>query len=300
MNALRRVTERVEVRPFAGITNLLEVLREIAPDVVFNLTEHVDQRRSMDVHIAALLDLLEVHYTGTGPKGLMLCRDKAVSKLIAAREGFKIPNYFVVRAGAPRLPDSIPFPLVVKPQFGDASEGISQASYVSTKEALLRRIALLGRKGSDAVICEEFIVGREMAVGILGDTTMPVREFVVDRKTARTPRLATFRLKHDPTHRRRWLAHTEFAKLTPEQQAKVDTLVRRTFTALDMSDYGRFDLKLTPAGEWAFLEANPNPGLSPSTPSQPGVWLTMDYDDLVKEILVRALRRRHSRSSRNV
>jgi D-alanine-D-alanine ligase len=294
VNALRHLAKKVVVKPFVGTDDLLGWVKEVAPDVVFNLTEHVERDRSMDAHICALLDLLKVPYTGTGPKGLMLCRDKAVSKLIAAREGFKIPDYFVVQAGAPRLPDSITFPLVVKPRFGDASEGISQASLVSTESALLRRIEFLGRRGLAAVICEEFIEGREMYVGVLGRSILPVREFVMGRKTAQAPRLATYKLKHDPAHRRRWLAGTDFANLTPEEQARVERLARRTFAALDMSGYGRFDLKFTPSGEWVFLEANPNPGLHPYTPSQPGVWLTVDYETLIREIMVGALRRNYT------
>ncbi len=296
VNALRLIAKKVVVKPFTNITDLLEFVKATTPDIVFNLTEHVDNNRSMDGHICALLDLLGVPYTGTGPKGLILCRDKAVSKLIAAKEGFRIPRYLVVQPGTRSLPDSIPFPLVVKPQFGDASEGISQASYVRTKDALLRRIDLLGRREPGAVICEEFIRGREMYVGVLGNRLLPVREFILGRNTVRAPRLATFRLKHDPAHRRRWRARTDFADITPEQQAGVDRLVRKTFAALNMNDYARFDLKLAPSGEWVFLEANPNPGLGPYRPSQPGIWMTVDYEELIREILAGALRR-HKRST---
>ncbi len=166
---------------------------------------------------AALLDLLKLPYTGTGPRGLVLCRDKAVSKLIAAQEGFKIPKFFVVGKETRRLPPEMTFPLVVKPRFDDSSVGISQASLVRTKEALARRIAFLERNEMGEIICEEFIAGREMLVGVMGERIMPVRELLIGRGLQNAPRLASYRLKHDRKHQRRWRVRTRFAQLTPEQ-----------------------------------------------------------------------------------
>ncbi|HEY0101668.1 MAG TPA: hypothetical protein VGB76_22275, partial [Pyrinomonadaceae bacterium] len=143
VNTLRRMVEKVSVGAYTDTGGVLKWFAELRPDIVFNLTENVDGDRQKDGYICALLDLLKLPYTGTGPRGMLLCRDKAVSKLIAAREGFKTPEFFVVEGRAPRLPRQLAFPLVVKPRFDDASVGISQASLVRTKEALLERIAYL-------------------------------------------------------------------------------------------------------------------------------------------------------------
>ncbi len=221
----------------------------------------------------------------------MLCRDKAVSKLIAAREGFKTPEFFVTLASAPRLPPQIKFPLVVKPRFGDASEGISQASLVRNREALLRRIALLEQNETEEIICEEFIAGREMLVGVVGQRVMPVRELIIGRSVAHKPRLASYSLKHNKVVRRRWQVRTDFARLAPGQEKKVKGLTRRTCSALDLKDYARLDLKLTPTGEWVFLEANPNPGLTPFNRSLSGIWSAIDYEKLIELIMLRALQR---------
>lgn len=267
-------------------------LKEVRPDVVFNLTERAAGDRNKDSHLCALLDLLGLPYTGPGPRSLMLCRDKAVSKLIAQREGFKIPEIFVVESKALRLPDGVRFPLVVKPRFGDASEGISQHALVHTREALLQRIALLGRSAIEAIICEEFIAGRDMLVGMIGPRVMPVREFIVGRPSPRTPRLFSEKLKHDQAYRRRWLAQMVFAELTAEQEKQIKELTRRTSRALELRDYGRLDLRLTPSGEWVFLEANPNPALVPFERSFSGSWAGIDFDAAVAEITLRALRRK--------
>ena len=291
VNALRRLVEKVVVGPYTNAAGLFKWIEDVKPDLIFNLTEQADGDRGKDGHICALLELLKLPYTGTGPRGLMLCRDKAVSKLIAAREGFKTPEFFVLAASAPRLPPGTTFPLVVKPRFGDASEGISQASLVRTKEALFNRIAFLEQIDTEDIICEEFIAGRELLVGVIGRRVMPVRELIIGRRSPNKPRLASYSLKHDKIYQHRWRFRTDFARLTPPQERKVKELTRRTFDALDLRDYGRLDLRLTPSGEWFFLEANPNPGLAPFNRSLSGIWSGIDYEKLIEQIMLQALRR---------
>lgn len=291
VNALRRLAKKLVIAPYTSVDELSKWVRAVEPDVVFNLTEQAEEDRNKDSHICALLDLLHIPYTGPGPRGLMLCRDKAVSKMIAQREGFKIPEFFLVESSAPRIPPGSVFPLVVKPRFGDASEGISQAALVHTKEALLQRIAFLGRIRTEAIICEEFIAGREMVVGIMGPRVMPVRELIVGRTSPGTPLLFSDRLKHNKAYRRRWRGRIEFARLTPAQERSLKELTRRTSDALELRDYGRVDLKLTPSGEWVFLEANPNPALVPFKKSFSGTWAGMNLDDIIEKITLQAFRR---------
>lgn len=300
VNTLRRMVEKVVVGPYTDVAGVFKWLKEVRPDVVFNVTENVDGDRQKDAYICALLDLLKLPYTGTGPRGMMLCRDKAVSKLIAAREGFNTPEFFVVRGGrdggAPRLPRQLAFPLVVKPRFDDASVGISQASLVRTKQALLGRIAFLAENVTEDIICEEFIEGCEMLVGVIGERIMPVRKFIIGRgaqQQQNAPPILSYRLKHDKIYQRRWSLRTGFAQLTPEQERRVKELTLRTFRALDLLDYGRLDVKLNPSGEWVFLEANPNPGLFPFKGSRYGLWSDIDFEKLIEEIVLRALHREH-------
>lgn len=292
IKALRRLANRVVLGRYTDVDEFSRWLKEVKPDVVFNLTERADGDRNKDSHLCALLDLLKLPYTGSGPRGMMLCRDKAVSKLIAQRAGFKIPEFFVVESKTSRLPAEIRFPLVVKPRFGDASEGISQLALVHTRKALVQRIALLGRSAIEALICEEYIAGREMLVGMIGQRVFPVREFIIGRQVATQPFLFSDRLKHNKAHRRRWSAQMVFAKLTVEQERQIKELTRRASRALELRDYGRLDLRLTPAGEWVFLEANPNPALVPFKRSFSGSWAGIDYDAAVMEVTLRALRRK--------
>src|SRR5579864_4770307 len=98
VDALRTFVKRVVVRPYTGVPDFVRMLEEVKPSLVFNLTEHSDGDRKKDSHICALMDLIKVPYTGTGPDGMMLCRDKMLSKLVAAREGFSIPAFFTCKA----------------------------------------------------------------------------------------------------------------------------------------------------------------------------------------------------------
>lgn len=292
VEALRTFVKRVVVRPYTDVPDFLKMMEDFRPSLVFNLTEHSDGDRRKDSHICALLDLVKVPYTGTGSHGMMLCRDKMLSKLVAAREGFRVPAFFTSTATEPCPPSNLPFPLVVKPRFGDGSEGIHQSSLVENRQALLRQIAAAHRAGWDTVICEEYIPGRDIMVGIGGKRLMPAREFIVRSKSPEAPRLASYRFKHDKQYRRRWKIQTVFAQLTPQQQRCLEPIALRTFEALGLRDYGRLDLRLTPAGEWVFLEANANPALVPFGKSASASWSRVEHCQLVKEIVLRALRRK--------
>ena len=289
VRALRRLTRRALLVPYDGVAELAECIERERPDVIFNLTEWIEGDRMKDGHICALLDLYGVPYTGAGPKGLMLCRDKVISKLIAADAGFAVPRHFVA---GPRTRSPLPFPLVVKPRFGDASDGISQNSLVHSNAALLRRAAMLRRGGVESVIAEEYAAGRELLVTILGKRIMSIRELVIGRSGPNSPAIFSAELKHDKKYRRRWAVRMEPASLTRTQRQHLKALSRRAAAALELRDYGRLDLKLTPSGEFVFLEANPNPAVVPPRKSFSGSWGGMAFDNVVIEITLRAWRRR--------
>ena len=259
VTTLQRLAKNVLVHPFVGALEMIGYLERTRPDLIFNLTEQVSGNRNADSHIAALLDLTGIPYTGSGPRGLVICRDKALSKLLARREGFQTPD-FSLPLGGRSSTDFPNFPLVVKPRFGDASEGISQASLVRTPRALAERIRFLRHKGIVDIICEDFVPGREVFVGVLGEQLMP-GVIVVGRTSRHVPLLVSERFKFDSEYRRRWKIRVDRIELSDEQENSLRAFTSSTFKALDMRHYGRLDLKLTPSGDWVFLEANPNSSL---------------------------------------
>lgn len=283
---------------YISVPNLLTVIEKVKPDVVFNLTDVADGDRRKDAHLCALLELIGMPYTGTGPRGLMLGRDKAASKLIAQRAGFAIPRFLVVGTGPLKIPVKLPFPMVVKPRFGDASEGISGGALVATRGRLIDRIKYLRRMGCEDIVCEEYIWGREIFVGVVHDCIVRPKEFVFDRNSPGAPRLATQSFKNDPKYRKKWKIHAVVPVLGQAQFDELSRLVHLTSVALEIRDCARFDLMLTPDDRWVFLEANPNPGLSPPGKNWMGTWDSVDYERMINGIIVRAIGRARKRTGK--
>src|SRR5208282_1581333 len=125
LKALRSRYRDTAVVPFGpDVYETIAELRRLAPQMVFNLTEWLDGDRRLDYAIAALLEVLKLRYTGTGPLGLQLCRDKALSKQIVGQLGIAVPRYFISSGRLPGHLREWPSLLLVKPQFGDGSDAI--------------------------------------------------------------------------------------------------------------------------------------------------------------------------------
>lgn len=285
LRSLRRSYRRVEVVPFSrkeGVT--ARWLRRLRPRIVFNLTEWVDGDRGQDAAIAELLDSLELRYTGPGPEGLRLARDKALAKRIVAKQGVAVPGDGNGGAG---------YPLIVKPRFGDASEGISRRSVVRGPPALRARMKALRRRGLP-VLCEEFIAGRDLYVGLLGNgpRVLPPVELVVRSRHRAAPQLATYRLKNDPRYRAKWKVHYRRARLDAPTLRELSEASRRIFHALKLRDYARLDFRLAEDGRFYFIEANPNPDLDPYALNRNGCFAGVPYDRLLRTVVESARKRK--------
>jgi D-alanine-D-alanine ligase len=295
LRALRARHARVEVVPFdIGVAATVERLQALRPRLVFNLTEWLDGDRSLDAAIAGLLDLLGIPYTGTGPDGMRLARDKALSKAVVSRLGVAVPRHFLIdHAGRIRNP-GLPYPLIVKPQFGDASEEIGAKSVVASDAALRRQVRAMRRRGGGALICEEFIPGSDLYVPLLGNSPEVLRpiELVIGSSAAAAPRTATYRLKNDVAYRRKWQIRWRSARLDEAMQQSVARASRAIFRALKLRDYARIDFRLTPDRRLVFLEANPNPDLHPHTMGRNLCFNGVGYGELVRRIVEAARRRR--------
>ena len=181
----------------------------------------------------------------------------------------------------------LPYPLIVKPQFGDGSEEINRNSVVGGERALKARVRALRARIEGPLLCEEFIEGRDLFVALLGNEprVMPPLELVVGKTGATAPRLATYRVKHDSRYQRKWDVRFRRARLGREVAARIDEASRRIFHALKLRDYARIDYRLTPANELVFLEANPNPDLAPHTFGRDQCFAGVKYPDLIGAIV---------------
>jgi len=257
VNSLRRVGHTVHL---LGVGSRLEAvvagLRRQQPDVVFNLTEQFRDDRRLDANVAAMLELLDLPFTGSGPAGLMLCRDKGLSKHVLRAGGIQVPDFEVLEPGnVPHLLRSSTYPRVVKPLLEDGSVGISNASLVHTRAELATRVRMIHRRFRQAAIVEEYVAGRELYVTVLGNS-----EFTSASDAA--PRMATYQVKWDKRYRKRWRVRQSFARLEPGLLTSIAKTCRDAFRLLHVRDYARVDLRVTPEGRVVVLEVNPNPGLN--------------------------------------
>lgn len=291
----------VAVVPFSpGVTGTIAELRALDPGIVFNATEWVDGDRSQDAAITGLLDMLKFNYTGTGPAGMLLARDKALSKSIAAGLGIAVPRHVVLKPGARVKTGGAAFPLIVKPQFGDGSDEIRRNSVVKNERQLRERVRILRRRSTAPLLCEEFIPGRDLYVALLGNRpqVMPAVELVIGRNGASAPQFATYQLKNDGAYRTRWRIRWRPAKLNGETERKINAACRRLFHALGLRDYGRIDFRLTPDDRLVFIEANPNPDLHPHAMGNSLCFAGVRHADLICAI-VEAARQRNKKTNKN-
>src|SRR4051794_16908528 len=198
--ALIQKGHEVRFLGFKGdLDQLSQGLRAAPADVVFNLTERFRDKSALDYSVAALLEMLDMPYTGASSEGLMLARDKALTKKVLAYQGIRIPHFMVCPLGAEvQRPSDIRFPLIVKPLDEDASVGISQASVVRDDAALTERVAFIHERFTTDAIVEEFIAGRELYIGVMGNekpVPLPPIEMVFGNEPNVESRIATFKAK---------------------------------------------------------------------------------------------------------
>ncbi len=291
LETLRAQRMNITVVPFdAAVEPTIARLRELKPRLVFNLTECVDGDRSQDAAIAGLLDLLQIPYTGTGLSGLRLARDKALSKHIVADLGVGVPRHFLIPSRGPIRNPRVPYPLIVKPQFGDGSDEVRVNSLVKNERELVQRVRVLRKRVAAPLICEEFIEGCDLYVALLGNApeVMPGIELVIGRKGRGAPEFASYKLKNDGAYRNRWRVRWRTARLSRNLVRDVEAASRAIFHALKLRDYGRVDFRLTPDGRLVFLEANANPDLHPHAMGNNVCFAGVSYADALRRIVKEA------------
>ncbi|MHC4441850.1 MAG: D-alanine--D-alanine ligase family protein [Planctomycetota bacterium] len=289
-----------EVRSL-GVKDELGIIRknieEFKPHIVFNLLEEFAGEAVYDQNVVSYLELHRMPYTGCNPRGMMLARDKGLSKQILSYHRIRIPEFTVFPKGRTiRRPNRLEFPLIIKSLNEEASLGISQASVVDDDEKLKERVAFVHERiGTDA-IAEQYIEGREFYVGILGNyrlQVLPVWELLFTKMPEDVPRIATAKVKWDLKYQKKMGIKTTAAKdLSPETQQYINKLCKRIFRYLRMSGYGRIDLRMTEEGRLYVLEANPNPQLAYGEDlAESAEAAGISYETLIQRIVNLGLRR---------
>jgi D-alanine-D-alanine ligase len=251
----------------SDLDQLVAGLRAEKADVVFNLSERFRNLSSLDYSVAAVLEMLDLPFTGAAAQGLMLARDKALTKMVLAYHNLRIPHFMVCSRGAPvQRPSDIRFPLIVKPLDEDASVGISQSSVVRDDQSLADRVAFIHSRHNTDAIVEEFIAGRELYVGVIGNDpprALPPIEMVFGDNTDEQARIATFKVKWSVKYRESRGIQNRIAKgLSKEVLENLSRTAVSAYQAAGLRDYGRIDVRLAHDDEIYIVEANPNPYLA--------------------------------------
>ena len=299
LSALRALGHEVEtLAVYDNVRDMFDRIASFAPDVVFNLCETFFWDRSHEPNIPALLDLMKVKYTGAGPDSLLLCKDKALAKKLLAFHKIRVAGFVVSHKKHPvRKLRHFRYPAFVKPVSEESSNGISKASYArDEQEALERATFVHERLDSDALI-EEYIDGRELTVGVLGNPrplALPPREtfFGKAEDDEEAPRFATSRAKWDDAYRRKWGIKNGAAAPLPDGTAeRLARTARMAYRILKVRGLVRLDVRLTEDGHVVVIEVNPNPSLAKSDDfAMSAAAAGLDYEALIQRILQNALR----------
>lgn len=266
-------------------------IEEWKPHIVFNLLEDFAGNSAFDYYVVSYLEMLETPYTGCNPRGLLLSRDKALSKKLMSYHHIDVPDFqvFPYRKKLGRV-RKLPYPMIVKSLIEEGSVGIAQASYVENEQQLRERVTVLHDMTKGDAIAEQYIDGRELYITVLGNSrleVLPFRELVFDKVDDGLPRIATYKVKWDYKYRDRWGIDYQFARNLPTGiPERLVRVCKRIYRVLDLSGYARIDLRLTPEGKMYILEANPNPAIAGNDESafaaeKAGV----SYEQLIQRIL---------------
>ena len=300
VDALTKLGHEPTLHQLDGSLKSLHALPKLDCDIIFNLSESFAGNDTADYNIAAYLELVGRPFTGSGSHGLMLAQDKSVAKKIFAFHRIATPIFARSFRGRLAFSDELHFPVIVKPMREDGSIGIEFNAVVSSIKELMERIDWLHEQFDSPILIEEYVEGREMYVGVLGNENpepLPVIELDLSKLPEGTPRIAAAEVKWGKgTKAYRDTKSIVATDLSEETTALLHSTAVAAYQALELRDYGRVDMRLKPDGTVSVIEVNPNPWLaSRAELAQAARKAGRTYSQLVEEIVGFAMAR-YSRS----
>lgn len=301
INALKEALEQYHtVTLIEANEDAFNKFRELRPDIVFNIAEGANGV-SRESQIPAMLDMLQIPYTGSDALTLGICLDKARTKEILTYYGIPNAKFTVVDAIDDVKDLSFGFPLMVKPVCEGSSKGIYSSSLVKNIDELYSEVNRITVEYNQSALIEEFLPGREFTVAVIGNGNdariLPIIEIVYDRYPEDIVPLYSFEAK--------WILDTKLsefdvfdcpAKLDPVLEAKIEKIVLDTFRVLRCNDWSRVDVRLDKNGEPSIIEINPLPGIMPdhaenSSYPKAARAAGMTYDEMINTVLNAAAKR---------
>lgn len=266
------------------------------PRIVFNMAE--GNSIFGEIYVPILLDELKIPYTGSSPVGISLALNKVAMKRTLENIDLPVPKLYQVVFSLKELIQPInEFPVIVKPIFEGASIGISSKSICFNFEQVQKVTFKVLERLKKPVMIEQFIDGKEVTVGVLGNfppQVFPPMEIdfssLNKKETKASQGIQTFKFKTDYSEKASYYLPARFPQ---EILSRIVDTVQKAFTALHLRDVTRFDVRVDHNGVPYILEANAIVGLEPNHSDFPRIYkfLNKSYDDLVNDILEAALER---------
>jgi D-alanine-D-alanine ligase len=248
-----------------GTAACLRRLAALRCDLVFNLVEGFGDDDTKEPHVAAYYELLGLRYTGSGPRGLAVAMDKAITKKVLHFHGVQSPMFVTVFRGRLGWADDLRFPVIVKPGREDGSIGIGFGALAHSIKDLMERIDELHADFNHPVLIEQYIEGREIYVSVIGNATpeaLPPVELDLSHLPKGTPRIASAEVKWQEGTRAYRGSRTRVpSDLAPPVVEAIQGAAVLAFRTLHLRDYARFDFRIAGDGTPYLIEANPNPYL---------------------------------------
>jgi len=294
--ALTKLGHEPTMHEVDGTTKSLLALARMDCDLVFNLCESFADDDTADFKIAAFMELIGKKYTGSGTHGLMLAQDKAIAKKIFAFHGVHTPVFAKSFRGRLDFSHDLQFPVIVKPAREDGSIGIEFSAVVSSIRELMERMDWLHAHFDSPVLIEEYVEGRELYVGIIGNDkpeALPVVELDLSKLPDGTPRIASAEVKWGKGTKAYRDTKSAIATDLPEEAVlTLQQTAIAAYQALELRDYGRVDMRLQSDGRVHVIEVNPNPWLSSKAEFAMAAKKSgRTYTQLVEEIVELAMAR---------
>jgi D-alanine-D-alanine ligase and related ATP-grasp enzymes len=295
-DALQKLGHETEMLELDGRDSTLAAVARSKSDLIFNLVESYGGDDSKDMNVAAYLDLVGKRYTGSGPRALHLAQDKAIAKKIAGFHGLRTPFSLVWDHGRLDHAQDVEFPLIVKPTSEDGSIGIDQGAVVGSIKELMERIDYLYREFDSPALVEEYIEGREIYVGVIGNEkaeALPPVELDLSKLPDDMPKIAGYEVKFERDSEAYKVTKSAVAEdLDQETIGRLSETALVAYHALQLRDYGRIDIRLSADGKIYMIEANPNPWLSSAAEfAMAARSAGRTYTQLIEEIVSLAMER---------
>lgn len=276
---------------YDDLTPLRDAIQTFTPHIAFNMTEAFRDIHLYDQHVVSHLELLAQPYTGCNPRGMTLARDKALTKKIMHYHRIRTPAFAVFpRRRKIHRPKKLTFPLLVKSINVEGSIGIAQASVVHDDQKFEERVRFIHESLETYAIAEQYIEGRELYVGVLGNlrlTTLPAWELRFDKVPEDAPRIASRKVKFDVAYQKKWGITSGRAEGLPEgTERELSKLCKRIYRILGLTGYARLDFRMSRDNALYLLEANPNPHIGQDEEFASSAEAAgMKYEQLLQEII---------------